>query len=69
MSLPKETQQAFKILLESEMVMKSLSLHCVHFTGNAVDPVMVTIHVGGEWVCYGWMDKLVGGQIDYGMKY
>jgi hypothetical protein len=54
MSLPKESQEAFKILLESEIVMKLLLLHCVDFTWNAVDPVMVTIHLGGEWMgCYG----------------
>jgi hypothetical protein len=26
---------------------------------------MVTIHLGGEWMgCYGWVDKLVGEQIN-----
>jgi hypothetical protein len=34
MSLLKETQQACKILLESEMVMKMLPLNCVDLTRN-----------------------------------
>jgi hypothetical protein len=34
MSLPEETQQVCKVLLESEMVMKSLPLMCVDLTWN-----------------------------------